>query len=66
MDGEILSRLFEEEKMKKTAVAFVSAVRFWPDGEVWKADIDEVFRTAVNMSGLSFLSETIMLEIEKK
>ena len=50
----------------KTAIAFVSAVRFWPDGEVWKADIDEVFRTAANMPGLSFLSRTEMLEIEKE
>ena len=49
----------------KTAIAFVSAVRFL-DGEVWKADVKEVMKTAGEMSELSFLSETKMLEIEKK
>ncbi len=49
----------------KTAIAFVSAVRFL-DGEVWRADIDEVIEAAGNMPGLSFLSEAKMLEIEKE
>ncbi len=49
----------------KTAMAFVSAVRFI-DGEVWKADTKKVIETAGDMPELSFLSETEMLEIEKE
>ena len=49
----------------KTAIAFVSAVRFL-DGEVWKADIKEVMKKAGTIPKLEFLSETKMLEIEKK
>jgi len=49
----------------KTAIAFVSAVRFWPDGEIWKANIDDIFRIAGDTPELSFLSETKMLGIEK-
>ena len=58
--------IYGKPDLVKTAIAFVSAVRFWPDGEIWKADIDEVFRIAGNMAELSFLSETEMLEIEKE
>jgi len=49
----------------KTAIAFVSAVRFI-DGEVWRADTKEVIKVASEMPQLDFLSETKMLEIEKK
>lgn len=49
----------------KTAMTFVSAVRFL-DGEIWKADIEEVTKVAAKLPGLDFLSETAMLEIEKK
>ncbi len=49
----------------KTAIAYVSAVRF-VDGEVWKADTKKVIETAGDMPELSFLSETEMLEIEKE
>ncbi len=58
--------IYGEPDLVKTAIAFVSAVRFWPDGEIWKADIDEVFRIAGDMPELSFLSRTEMLEIEKE
>ena len=50
----------------KTAVAFVSAVRFLRNEEVWKADVDEVVKVAADMPELNFLLETEMLEIEKK
>ncbi len=56
---------YGEPDFEKTAVAYVSAVRFI-DGEVWRADIDEVLRKAGNMPELNFLSETEMLEIEKE
>ena len=49
----------------KIAIAFVSAVRFI-DGEVRRADIKEVIKVASEMPQLDFLSETKMLEIEKK
>ncbi len=55
---------YGEAAFVKTAIAYVSAVRFI-DGEVWKADIKKVIETAGNMPELSFLSETEMLEIEK-
>ncbi|MGB2983519.1 MAG: hypothetical protein WBC63_06630 [Candidatus Bipolaricaulia bacterium] len=48
----------------KTAMAFVSAVRFL-DGEVWHADMEDVLQEAALLPGLSFLSQTEMLEIEK-
>jgi len=54
-----------ESSIVKTAVTFISAVRFI-DGEVWKADIEDVFKIAGDMPELSFLSETEMLEIEEK
>ncbi len=57
--------IYGEPSFVKTAIAFVSAVRFL-DGEVWKVDREEVFKTAGNIPELSFLSETKMLEIEKK
>jgi len=47
----------------KTAMAFVSAVRF-ADGEVWLADMEDVLQEAALLPGLRFLSETEMLEIE--
>jgi len=50
----------------KTAIAFVSAVRFWPDGEIWKADKKKVIEAAGDMPELSFLLRTEMLEIEKE
>ncbi len=56
---------FRGISLVKTAIAYVSAVRFI-DGEVWKADIEDVFRIAGNMPELSFLSEIEMLEIEKE
>lgn len=49
----------------KTAMTFVSAVRFL-DGEIWKADIEEVIKVASKLPELDFLSETAMLEIGKK
>jgi len=57
--------IYGESSFVKTAIAFVSTVRFL-DGEVWKVDREEVFKTAGNIPELSFLSETKMLEIEKK
>jgi len=57
--------IYGKPNFVKTAIAFVSAVRFL-DGEVWRADIDEVIEAAGNMPGLSFLSEAKMLEIEKE
>ena len=48
----------------KTAMAFVSAVRFM-DGEVWRADIAAVLEAAAKLPGLEFLSKTEMLEIKK-
>ncbi len=56
---------FRGISLVKTAIAYVSAVRFI-DGEVWKADIEDVFRIAGDMPELSFLSEPEMLEIEKE
>lgn len=50
---------------RKTAIAYVSAVRF-VDGEVWKADTKKVIETAGDMPELSFLSRIEMLEIEKE
>lgn len=58
--------IYGEPDFVKTAIAFVSAVRFWPDGEVWRADTEKVIETAGDMPELSFLSETEMLEIEKE
>jgi len=57
--------IYGEPSFVKTAMAFVSAARFL-DGEVWKADIKEVLKKAENIPELSFLSETKMLEVEKK
>lgn len=48
----------------KTAMAFVSAVRF-VDGEVWRADTEAVLAEASKLPGLTFLSKTEMLEIEE-
>lgn len=56
---------YGEPGFVKTAMAFISAVRFL-DGEVWEADIEEVIKVASKLPGLEFLSETTMLEIEKK
>ena len=56
---------YGEPSFVKTAIAYVSAVRFI-DGEIWKADTKKVVETAGDMPGLSFLSETEMLEIEKE
>jgi len=55
---------YGEPSFVKTALAFVSAVRFM-DGEVWKADLEEVVRKAVEIPALSFLSRTEMLEMEE-
>ncbi len=57
--------IYGEPRFAKTAIAYVSAVRFL-DGEIWKADTEKVFETAGDMPELSFLSETKMLEIEKE
>jgi len=57
--------IYGKPSFVKTAMAFVSAVRFL-DGEVWRADLEEVMKRATEMSELSFLSEAKMLEIEKK
>ena len=57
--------IYGEASFVKTAIVFVNAVRFL-DGEVWKVDREEVFKRAGNIPELSFLSETKMLEIEKK
>jgi len=48
----------------KTAMAFVSAVRF-VDGEVWKANPADVVARAERIPELSFLSQTEMIEIGK-
>jgi len=56
---------YGEPSFVKTAMAYVSAVRFL-DGEVWKADRSEVIRMAGKIPELSFLSEIEMIEIEKK
>jgi len=56
---------YGEPGFVKTAIAYVSAVRFI-DGEVWKADTEKVIETAGKMPELSFLSRTEMLEIEKE
>ncbi len=50
----------------KTAIAYVSAVRFYLSGEIWEADTNEVIKAAGKLPGLEFLSETTMLEIEKE
>ena len=57
--------IYGEPRFVKTAVAYVSAVRFI-NGEIWKADTEKVIETAGDMPELSFLSETKMLEIEKE
>ncbi len=57
--------IYGDPELVKTAIAYVSAVRFI-DGEVWKADTEKVVETAGNMPELSFLSRTEMLEIEKE
>lgn len=49
----------------KTAMAFVSAVRFM-DGEVWWADLNDIIGEAAKLPGLEFLSKTEMLEIEEE
>ena len=49
----------------KTGMAFVSAVRFM-DGKVWKANLETVLKEAGKIPELNFLSQTEMLEIEKK
>lgn len=49
-----LNPLYGRPNFVKTAIAFVSAIRFL-DGEVWKADIDEVFKMAADLPGLEFL-----------
>lgn len=55
-----------EPSLVKTAMAFVSAVRFLKNGEVWKTDVGEVVQAAGNTPELNFLLKTEMLEIEKK
>ena len=57
--------IYGEPRFVKTAIAYVSAVRFI-NGEIWKADTKKVIETAGDMPELSFLSETEMLEIEKE
>jgi len=57
--------IYGEPSFVKTTMAYVNAARFL-DGEVWKADKEEVFRVAGDIPELSFLSETKMLEIDKK
>jgi len=57
--------IYGEPELVKTATAYVSAVRF-RDGEIWKADTKEVIKEAGKLPKLEFLSETTMLEIEKK
>jgi len=57
--------IYGKPEFVKTAMAFVSAVRFL-DGEIWKADTKEVIEEARKLPALDFLSETKMLEIEKK
>lgn len=57
--------IYGEPEFVKTAIAFVSAVRF-EDGEVWRADLDEVMKKASKNPELEFLSQTKMLKIEKK
>lgn len=49
-----LNPIFGRPNFVKTAIAFVSVIRFL-DGEVWKADIDEIFKIAVDLPGLEFL-----------
>jgi len=56
---------YGEPGFVKTAMAYVSAVRFL-DGEIWKADTDEVFKIAGKIPELSFLSETEMIEVKKE
>lgn len=58
--------IYGKPEFVKTAIAYVSAVRFNLSGEVWQADINEVVKAAGKLPGLEFLSETAMLEIEKK
>jgi len=48
----------------KTGMAFVSAVRFL-DGEVWLADTDDVLDIAQNLTGLEFLFQTDVFEVEE-
>ena len=57
--------IYGEPRFVKTAVAYVSVVRFI-NGEIWKADIEKVMEAAGNRPELSFLSTTEMLEIEKE
>lgn len=57
--------IYGEPSFVKTAMTFVNAVRFL-DGEVWKADKGEIFTAAARIPELSFLSETEMIEVEKK
>ena len=56
---------YGEPGLVKTAIAYVSAVRFI-NGEIWKADTKKVIETAGTMPELSFLSRAEMLEIEKE
>ena len=56
---------YGEPDFVKTAIAYVSAVRFI-DGEIWRADTEKVIETAGDMPELAFLSEAEMLEIEKE
>ncbi len=58
--------IYGKPKFVKTAIAYVSAVRFYLSGEIWKADTEKVIETAGNMPELSFLSGAEMLEIEKE
>ncbi len=57
--------IYGEPRFVKTAVAYVSAVRFI-NGEIWKADMEKIMEAAGKRPELSFLSETKMLEIEKE
>lgn len=56
---------YGEPNFVKTAMAFVDSVRF-VDGEIWKADRQEVIGVASKMPELYFLSKTEMLEVEKE
>ncbi len=64
-EGSIYLAVAGESSIVKTAMTFVSAVRFL-DGEVWKPDMEQVLEIAKDIPQLSFLSEIEMLEIEKK
>lgn len=57
--------IYGEPRFVKTAVAYVSAVRFI-NGEIWKADMEKIMEAAGKRAELSFLSKTEMLEIEKE